>query len=141
MTREESDGLIKVINNHFEAHGYGLYAVERKDNGNFIGFTGLNIPNFEAHFTPCVEIGWRLSYENWGQGFATEAAIAVKDYAFAELNLDEIVSFTFEGNHRSRNVMQKIGLKHDEKDDFLHPRLDSKHPLLKHVLYRLKKTG
>ncbi|MDB2415471.1 GNAT family N-acetyltransferase [Rickettsiales bacterium] len=140
LIKSESDNLAERIIAHFDKHGFGLYAVERKDNGKFIGFTGLSIPIFEAHFMPAVEIGWRLSYENWGQGFATEAALAVRDYAFEELGLNEIVSFTAEKNASSRRVMEKIGMQHDKVDDFDHPSLPSDHPLQRHVLYRLKNS-
>ena len=140
LTTHESDELALKIMTHFKQHGFGLYAVERKDNQQFIGFTGLNIPSFDAHFMPAIEIGWRLSYEHWGQGFATEAATAVRDYAFAVLNLNEIVSFTTEKNTASRRVMEKIGMHYHPKDDFDHPALHENHPLRRHVLYRLKKN-
>jgi len=139
LSRVESDALAEKIMQHFDKHKFGLFAVERKDNNHFIGFTGLSIPGFEAHFMPAVEIGWRLSYEDWGQGFATEAAMAVRDYAFNKLRLDEIVSFTTEKNIASRRVMEKIGLNHSVADDFDHPSLPAGHRLSRHVLYRLEK--
>lgn len=141
LTKHASNELAHRIMNEFQKNGYGLFAVERQDTEDFIGFTGLHKPNFEAHFMPAIEIGWRLSHSNWGQGFATEAARAVLNYAFDELQLNEIVSFTTKANMRSRNVMQKLGLTRDPKDDFLHPNLPKDHPLAKHVLYRRKKPS
>jgi ribosomal-protein-alanine N-acetyltransferase len=93
------------------------------------------VPSFEAHFTPAVEIGWRLAREHWGKGYATEAARAALAFGQTELDLDEIVSFTAAINLRSRRVMERIGLTHDPADDFDHPRV-ADGPLRPHVLYR-----
>lgn len=138
LTREESDALIQRINAHFDTHGFGLWASALKETGEFIGFIGLNIPSFEAHFTPCVEIGWRLAYEFWGKGYATEGAKAVLTMGFEEFGLSEIVSFTVPKNIRSRRVMENIGMTYHEKDDFMHPKLPEGHLLRPHVLYRAK---
>ena len=136
---ETTKKLMIRINNHFEKYGYTVYATERKDSGEFIGFIGLFTREFESHFTPATEIGWRLSSNHWGQGFATEGAKAVLDYAFRKLKIPEIVSFTAAGNAKSIRVMQKIGLQHNEADDFEHPKLDDTSPLKRHVLYRLSR--
>jgi 3-dehydroquinate dehydratase/shikimate dehydrogenase len=136
LSRTESDELANKFIKHFEQNGFGLFAATLKDSGEFIGFVGLNIPSFDAHFTPCVEIGWRLAKAQWNKGYATEGALAVIDYGFGELGLEEIVSFTYEGNMASQRVMEKIGMTHDKKDDFAHPKLDKGHRLSKHVLYR-----
>src|SRR5579872_3736955 len=98
MSRAESDALANDIEARFEKQGFGLWAVELKDSGQFIGFVGLNVPKFEAPFMPAVEIGWRLAKEYWGKGYATEAANAVLDVAFNKLGLTEIVSFTVPAN-------------------------------------------
>ena len=134
---ETTNKFITKMNNHFNTHGYSLYACVRKDNNEFIGFTGLLIVDFKTHFIPATEIGWRLSSKHWGQGFAIEGAKAVLDYAFSELKIPEIVSFTAIGNTKSIRVMEKIGLHHKTDDDFDHPKLDDSSPLKKHVLYRL----
>ena len=139
LTKDESDDLVKKVRYHFEAHGYGLYALEEISTGRFIGFTGLMIPDFEAHFIPAVEIGWRLDHKYWGHGYATEAAQAALEYAFNTLNLKEVVSFTVPKNIRSRRVMEKIGMRRKERDDFLHPKLPDGHRLQKHVLYRINR--
>jgi RimJ/RimL family protein N-acetyltransferase len=138
LTREESDTLVDRIDAHFTEHGFGMWAAELRDTGEFIGFIGLNVPRFEAHFTPCVEIGWRLAAEHWGRGLATEGARAVLDQAFHPLRLPEIVAFTTTANLRSRRVMEKLGMAHDPADDFDHPCLAEGHPLRRHVLYRLR---
>jgi RimJ/RimL family protein N-acetyltransferase len=99
---------------------------------------GLSVPSFEAHFTPCVEIGWRLAARYWGQGFATEAARGALEFGFDILKLDEIVSFTVPANHRSRRVMEKIGMTRIPAEDFDHPMLPEDHRLRRHVLYRIR---
>lgn len=141
-----TQALINHINQHFETFGYALYAVETKETHEFIGFVGLNhppfdIPHFQPAELPIVEIGWRLSSKHWGKGYATEAAKAVLYYAFTELNLGEIISFTVVANSKSRRVMEKIGLHHSETDDFDHPKLEENSPLRRHVLYRLTREN
>lgn len=140
-TRDSTEKLIKKIIDHQHENGFSLYAVELKDTGQMIGWCGLMILSFEAHFTPAVEIGWRLASEHWNQGYATEAAKAVLQYAFNRLELNEVVSFTAVGNMRSRRVMEKIGLHHNTEDDFDHPKLEKSHPLCQHVLYRISKNN
>jgi RimJ/RimL family protein N-acetyltransferase len=137
LTRRESDDLVDRIESVFAERGFGLWALEVKATGTFIGFTGLNPVAFEAPFCPAVEVGWRLAREAWGSGFASEAARASLADGFDEVGLDEVVSFTFAGNRRSRAVMERIGMHRDPAEDFLHPRLVG-HPLAPHVLYRMR---
>jgi RimJ/RimL family protein N-acetyltransferase len=141
LSRKESDALADRIEGHFRRHGFGLCAVELRSGGSFIGFIGLNLPSFDSHFAPCVEIGWRLAAEYWGQGLATEGARAIVHHGFETLGLNELVSFTVPANARSRRVMEKLGMAHDPSDDFDHPRLPEGHPLRRHVLYRLRRSG
>jgi RimJ/RimL family protein N-acetyltransferase len=103
----------------------------------FIGFVGLAVPGFSAHFTPCVEVGWGLAFEHWGRGYATEAARLALGYGFGTLALSEVVSFTSATNQRSRAVMERLGMRRDPADDFDHPAMPEGHPLRSHVLYRL----
>jgi RimJ/RimL family protein N-acetyltransferase len=137
LDHTESDAFAGRIKENFTRNGFGLWAVEVSGITDFIGFTGLSVPRFEAHFTPCVEIGWRLAYDFWGYGYATEAACAARDYGFNQLGLTEIVSFTVAANQRSRKVMECIGMTHCPEDDFHHPLLPEGYPLRYHVLYRL----
>ncbi|MFI0435966.1 MAG: GNAT family N-acetyltransferase [Parachlamydiaceae bacterium] len=137
LNRQESDNLAKRISDKLEEQGWGLWAVSVPNVAEFIGFIGLAAPSFNAHFTPAVEIGWRLAYDFWGKGYATEGAIACLAHAFQKLDLNEIVSFTAVQNMRSRRIMEKIGLHHNPNDDFDHPKLQEGHPLRRHVLYRL----
>ena len=137
LNRQESDALVARACEHFARHGFGPWAVELKYGGAFVGFIGLMVPRFEAHFTPCVEIGWRLGFEYWGRGLATEGARSVLDYGLGELGLGEIVSFTSERNLRSRLVMERLGMTYDAADDFDHPGLPEGSPLRRHVLYRI----
>jgi RimJ/RimL family protein N-acetyltransferase len=140
LSRQESDAIIDRIRSHIAQHGFGLWAVELRDNGHFIGFVGLSIPAFQARFTPCVEVGWRLAYEAWGKGYATEGASAALRFGFQDLNLESIVSFTTIENTRSRRVMERLGMKHDPAEDFLHPNLPEGHPLSQHVLYGISQS-
>lgn len=139
LSREESDAAAARIEAHFAEHGFGLWAVEVTDVAPFAGFIGLNIPRIQAHFTPCIEIGWRLAAEFWGRGFATEGARATLAFGFESLRLDEIVSYTVPDNLRSRRVMEKLSMTHDPHDDFAHPLLPVGHGLSRHVLYRIKR--
>lgn len=134
LSREESAQMIARLQATLEARGWGLWAVDL--DGRCIGFAGLAVPGFEAHFTPCVEIGWRLARAAWGRGYATEAARLAAAYGFETLGLAAIVSFTAVANRRSRRVMEKLGMQHRPEDDFDHPRLPG-HRLQRHALYRL----
>lgn len=138
--RVASDALAESARRHIAEEGWGLWAVEVVGAARFIGFVGLARPSFEEHFTPAVEVGWRLAREHWGRGYATEAGRAALAYAFEELGLEEIVSFTSELNEPSRRVMGRLGMRHDPADDFEHPRVPVGHPLRPHVLYRLSRT-
>lgn len=160
LTRRQSDALADRARATIAARGWGLWAVEVTGGedgpfshrrsaaaagrdlppGAFIGFIGLAEPRFEAHFTPAVEVGWRLAHDAWGRGYATEGARAATAFAFEQLGLDELVSFTVVANTRSRRVMEKLGMTHDAADDFDHPALPD-HPLQRHVLYRLRAHG
>jgi RimJ/RimL family protein N-acetyltransferase len=139
LDRTESDALASRIGDHFASHGFGLWAVEAPGVADFIGFVGLSVPSFPAHFMPCIEIGWRLAHEYWGHGYATEAARASLVFGFRDLALDEIVSFTVPSNWRSRRVMERLRMTTSASDDFEHPALSEGHPLRSHVLYRLSK--
>jgi ribosomal-protein-alanine N-acetyltransferase len=141
LPRAQSDALARRCAAHFDAHGFGPWAVEVPGVAPFAGFVGLVVPAFTAHFTPAIEIGWRLAAEHWGQGYATEAAVASARHAFSVVGADELVSFTTPANARSRAVMQRIGMTHDPADDFEHPRLAEGHPLRRHVLCRLTAQG
>jgi RimJ/RimL family protein N-acetyltransferase len=140
LSREESDQGVDRIESHFQEHGFGLCAAELRETGVFIGFVGLAIPSFEAHFTPCVEIGWRLAAEYWGQGLATEGAREMVRYAFEVVKLNQLVSITVPANMRSRRVMEKLGMTRDPSDDFDHPNIPDGHSLRHHVLYRLQRS-
>jgi RimJ/RimL family protein N-acetyltransferase len=137
LTREESDAFVDRMEAHFSEHGFGLWAVEVLSTGEFAGCVGLLVPPFEAHFTPAVEVGWRLGQRHWRRGYATEAARAALRFGFDELELAEIVSFTVPANLRSRRVMERLGMTLDSTGDFDHPRLPEGHHLRRHVLYRL----
>ncbi|HKE94785.1 MAG TPA: GNAT family N-acetyltransferase [Povalibacter sp.] len=136
LPRAESDAAADRIERHFAERGFGFWAVEIPGVVAFAGMVGLAVPRFEAHFTPCVEIGWRLAAEYWGRGYATEAASAALQSGFDHLALREIVAFTVPANTRSRAVMERLGMSRDAADDFDHPFIAAGHPLRRHVLYR-----
>jgi RimJ/RimL family protein N-acetyltransferase len=138
LSRDQTAEIMAWIAKHYELHGYGVWAVEVPGQAPFIGYIGLAVPSFQASFTPCVEIGWRLARPWWGQGLATEGAQAALAYGFENLSLPEIVSFTVPGNVRSRRVMEKLGMRYS--DDFEHPRIEAGHPLSRHMLYRLPRA-
>lgn len=137
LSRTESDAMVDGIGRHFGEHGFGLWAIEVPGVAPFVGFAGLAVPRFSAHFTPCVEVGWRLAVAHWGRGYATEAARLALGHGFATLGLAEVVSFTAVANRRSRAVMERLGMRRDPADDFDYPALPDNHPLRRHVLYRL----
>jgi ribosomal-protein-alanine N-acetyltransferase len=137
LNRNETIALIDRIEMYFDKNNFGLYAVEEKSAGTFIGFTGFSTPSFESYFTPCIEIGWRYRKESWGQGFATEAAKACLQYGFFQLGFQRVFSFTSTQNLLSENVMKRIGMI--KTGEFDHPKIDKTNWLCKHVLYRIDK--
>jgi RimJ/RimL family protein N-acetyltransferase len=168
LSRDESDATAASIQAAIERRGWGFWAVEVKGGGGggvhaagegvaagaahaadegaaahagaFIGFVGLSVPSFTSHFTPCVEIGWRLAKEHWGNGYASEAAAACLRFGFEKLKLRQIVAFTVPLNKRSIGVMKRIRMSRDPADDFDHPKLSEGHPLRRHVLYRIDRS-
>jgi len=139
LTFSESVSMLKRIEDFFERNNFGLWATEIKEGKKFIGFVGLNVPQFQADFMPCTEIGWRLGIDHWGKGYATEAAIACLEYGFTRLRLAEIVSFTSRLNIRSENVMKKIGMQY--AGSFEHPFIEEGNKLKTHLLYKKTPWG
>jgi RimJ/RimL family protein N-acetyltransferase len=137
QTHQESADSMQIIRDHWQRRGFGLWAVEVIGGAPFIGFIGLSVPAFDAPFTPCVELGYRLAFEHWGNGYATEGSRGAIEFGFTTLGLPEIVAMTAVGNERSRRVMEQLGMRRDPADDFDHPNIISGHPLRRHVLYRL----
>lgn len=140
LSRDESDALVDRITLRWSEDGLGLWAIERRMDAAFLGFTGLALHRFEAPFMPAIEVGWRYAVDAWGHGYATEAARAALAFGFEERGLDEIVSFTVPANVRSRAVMERLRMRRDPADDFDHPNLPPDSPLRRHVLYRLSRA-
>lgn len=138
LTTEESNALAERLMKGIEEYGYGFFAVDRLEEGDFIGFIGLINATFEASFTPCVEVGWRLKREVWNKGYATEGAKRCVEYGFETLKLEEIYSFTALPNLASERVMQKIGMQ--KIGTFEHPRIADNHLLKNHVLYKIESS-
>lgn len=139
LTKEETLEFINILKSKFEKDGFSFMAAELKSTHEFIGMIGLSIPSYTTPFTPCVEIGWRLAFDHWNKGYATEGALACLDCGFHELKLNKIVSFTAVQNLPSRRIMEKIGMTRVQNGDFDHPRLEEGHPLRRHVLYEIMK--
>ena len=135
-TREQSDAIMNLLSAHIAEHGFGFFALELRASGEVIGFTGLQPVDFDAAFTPAVEIGWRLLPAHWGKGYATEAAAACLDLGFGRHGLAEIVSFAVVGNRPSRRVMERIGMRREPAFDFDHPRVEAA-ALRRHAFYRI----
>ena len=140
LSAEQSDAVMDRIEAGFDECGFGLWALQVRATGEFIGFTGLAVASFDAHFTPAVEVGWRLARSAWGNGYATEGARASLAHAFGPLGLGEVLSFTTTTNKPSQRVMERIGMTHDEAGDFDHPRLEPGHRLERHLLYRITRA-
>lgn len=133
--RAASNALAERLQALIAERGWGFWAVERANTGEFIGYVGLHEPATRHDFAPCVEVGWRLAYQHWRQGYASEAAGAALAFGFDCLALNEIVSFTALDNFRSQAVMRRLGMRRDREFD--HPSLPPSSPLRRHVLYRL----
>ncbi|WP_084091010.1 GNAT family N-acetyltransferase [Andreprevotia lacus] len=139
MSAAESDAMAERAAGIIALRGWGLWAVEHKDSGEFIGCVGLNIPPPALPCFPCVEIGWRLARAWWRQGYTFEAARAVLDTAFTTLGFEEVVSFTALPNQPSQGVMEKLGMQRDAQT-FQHPLVAEGHWLREHCLYRLARA-
>ncbi len=140
LTPALSNTIANKCQKLIEEHGWGFWAVARKDGADksddFIGMVGLNNVHANMPFAPAVEIAWRLHRDYWGLGYATEAALAALRYAFEVLELSEVVAFTAVINKRSQKLMQRLGMT-DTQDNFYHPMLDAEHRLAEHVLYKI----
>ena len=141
MSRDQTLAHLERVEAHWAKNNFGLFAVEVRETGQMIGFTGLSIPPYETPASPCVEVGWRFTPTAWRKGYATESATACLNWGFNDLDLSEIVSFTFEGNTRSIRVMERLGMTHNTADDFDHVMLPDDSPLLRHVLFRLARPN
>ncbi|MCE7991550.1 MAG: GNAT family N-acetyltransferase [Roseivirga sp.] len=133
---EQTREAIQRYQQHFEAHGYGWYAVDLLETGTFAGFIGFSKVTMDVSFGPCVEIGWRFAQTYWGKGLATEGAKACLRYGWETLGFTEVYSFTASINKRSARVMEKLGMSY--QGNFLHPKLEKDHSLEEHVLYKIE---
>jgi len=138
--REDSDAFMDRYEAHFDEHGFGFWAIERREDGVLLGVAGLRRALFEGHPTsPCIEIGWRLARHAWGQGHMTEAAGAALDDGFSRLGVEEVLAWTATSNLKSQVVMRRIGMQRYEARDFDHPNLAKGHPLRPHVVFAARR--
>lgn len=138
LDRSGSEALLRRLQEHQDEHGFTFWYLQRQADAAFVGFAGLARVGFAAHFTPAVEIGWRLARPYWGQGYAREAAQRALHFAFEELAVDQVVAFTTPGNQRSWGLMERLGMRRDGV--FEHPQLPPGHLLRPHLLYRLGRS-
>lgn len=138
LTPEESRVFLDRIRNHFLTYAFSLYAVDLLESETFIGFTGFIYQDFEAYFTPCIEIGWRIKSEFWNKGYGTEAAKQVLNYGYETFQFNEIYSITAKINKKSERIMQKIGMT--KNGEFHHPKLEKNSLLKEHVVYKVERN-
>lgn len=141
QSRAETDELVDRIEAGFAEHGFGLWAVQRRDTGEFVGFTGLITRPDGTALAGEVEVGWRLARSAWGSGFASEAARAALAYGFDVADLPTVMSMTARINVRSWRVMERLGMLRDRAADFDHPALPVGHPLRRHVVHRTSRSA
>ena len=141
LSRTEAALLLARLEGGFERDGYGFWAVELRDDGTLAGFVGLSPVAEDMSFAPAVEVGWRLARDQWGRGIAYEAAEATLAHGFTVLGVDEIVAYTTVRNARSRRLMERLGMSHDPRADFDHPRIEPASPVARHVVYRIGRPG
>ncbi|MDH5393723.1 MAG: GNAT family N-acetyltransferase [Gammaproteobacteria bacterium] len=139
-SEEDSNILAEKIIKLIARNGWGFWAIETLNDNSFIGFVGLNEPKYELPVNPCVEVGWRLARKYWGNGYATEAGNASLDFAFDNLNVNEIYSFTSVANKKSQAVMERLNMINTHSN-FNHPTIPDDSPYREHVLYKIDKEN
>ncbi|MGW4701203.1 GNAT family N-acetyltransferase [Streptomyces sp. NPDC004285] len=107
---EQTADAVERYEEEWDEEGFGIFAVELLGSGELIGFAGLSVPDFLPEVLPAVEIGWRLGRPYWGQGYASEAAHAVLEFALQDRGLDRVIAITHAGNRASENVIRKLGM-------------------------------
>jgi RimJ/RimL family protein N-acetyltransferase/MOSC domain-containing protein YiiM len=137
QSRAESEALADRCQAELDELGYGLWAVQRRDTGEFIGFTGLSVVTGTDPVAGEVEVGWRLARSGWGHGFAAEAARAALTYGFTTAGLDAVMSMTARTNVRSWRLMERLGMVRDHRADFDRSALPLDSPLRRHVVHRI----
>jgi RimJ/RimL family protein N-acetyltransferase len=138
VDRAASDAMIERINAQIARDGFGFWAAERKADRRLVGMIGIR-RQLDGPPAPCLELGWRLSADTWGQGLATEGAAAALAWGFATQPADEILAWTAATNLRSQAVMRRIGMAPDPTRDFDHPTLPPGHPLRRHVVFAARR--
>lgn len=133
-TKQQTTDFVERMNSQFADKGFCYFAVDKLENNEFIGFIGLSEQTYEADFTPCVDIGWRIKRSEWNKGYATEGAKKCLDYALKDLKLDNVFSIAPKINTKSEHIMTKIGLK--KQYEFQHSLLTNNEQLKTCVLYR-----
>lgn len=138
LSEDESNAMARKLRALISERSWGFWAVETIKENTFIGFVGLHEPTYDLPVTPCIEVGWRLGKEWWGNGYATEAARESLRFAFEELGLGEVYSFTSVSNKKSWSVMERLNMS-NTGNNFEHPIIPEGHALREHVLYKITK--
>jgi RimJ/RimL family protein N-acetyltransferase len=136
LSRAEADAVIERVNGKIAATGVGFWALERKADGLFLGFAGLN--RIAHDYLPIFglwEVGWRLRREAWGQGYASEAGAAALAHGFGPMRLERILAYTAQTNKPSEAVMQRLGMRRAADMDFDHPLVPEGNPIRRHIVY------
>jgi RimJ/RimL family protein N-acetyltransferase len=136
---EKSAAWLERQLGQWRRHGLGPFAVER--DRVCVGFVGLSRTDFDAGIVPGIEVAWRLGFDHWGKGYATEAARAVIGDAFSRLGLNEVLAVTTPDNIRSRSVMGRLGMAYSPCDTFEHPRVPEGDARRTHIVYRLSREA
>lgn len=123
LSRQESAEFMFRLQTHYQEQGFTYFAVDLLESGEWIGFIGLFTQDFPSSFTPAIDLGWRLTLESHGYGYATEGAKRCLAYAWSELSLKQVISICPLVNHVSERVMQKIGMQ--KQGEFKHPKLSA----------------
>jgi RimJ/RimL family protein N-acetyltransferase len=139
VSRAKTGEWLERLLLHWRAHGFGRYRVEHA--GAFVGVVGLSRAEFDAGIVPGVEVAWRLAFDHWGRGFATEAARAAIDEGFERLGLDAVIAVTTPDNARSRRVMERLGMSFSASETFDHPLVPEGDPHRTHLVYRLARPS
>ena len=139
QTTQEWRAAFQRLSDYQRDFGHTFWIVERKSDGEILGFCGLkriNAPG-AGEITGEFEIGWRLREEAWGQGFAKEAAIASLDLAFDRFGAPHVIALTVPGNEASQGLMKRLGMTRREDLDYVDTRFEHPGDLNPSIVYRI----
>lgn len=136
LSREKSDAMVDDLIGRHARFGFSLLPIEEKATGDFLGFVGMSRPAFGV-LDGEAEIGWRLSRNAWGKGYASEAARAWLEWFWPRYDEPRVIAFTATSNIPSQKVMSRIGMNYLPELDFAHPLVPDDSPVKDHVVYTI----